>query len=274
MLRFENFFLKVTNAAFRRYPQPRPAPDRLARCRIISHRGEHDNRRILENTMPAFRSAVAAGVWGLEFDVRWTADSRPVVIHDPDTRRLFGRPIRIGLLSRRELKNACPFIPSLAEVLRAFGRRVHLMIELKHERFRDAAVQRRTLEEHLAHLTPGDDFHLISLAPEVLGVFDVVPASARLPIAQANIREISRLAISGSHGGLLGHFTMVTAALVRKHHARGQLVGTGFADSRNCLFREVNRDIDWIFSNRAVALQAVVDGLRRGPATGASLRAG
>jgi hypothetical protein len=34
-------------------------------------------------------------------------------------------------------------------------------------------------------------------------------------------------------------------------------VGTGFADSRRCLYREVNRGVDWIFSNRAADMQAV-----------------
>ncbi|MDP4978758.1 MAG: hypothetical protein NWQ21_04810, partial [Desulfobacterales bacterium] len=51
----------------------------------------------------------------------------------------------------------------------------------------------------------------------------------------------------------------VTDALVGKHTALGQNVGTGFIDSVNCLFREVNRHITWIFSNRAATLQAAVD---------------
>ena len=255
----ENAFLRGTDAFFRLYPQPRPAAGRLAGCRIISHRGEHDNRQVIENTMPAFRVAVTGGVWGIEFDVRWTRDRHPVVIHDPDGRRLFGRPIRIRQTDYRVLKNACPLIPSLEEVVQTFGRRVHLMVELKHERFQDIGEQRRILQAHFADLAPVDDFHLMSLSPEVLDVFDVVPVAARLPIAQANVGVMSRLAVSKPHGGLLGHYLLVTDALVEKHTALGQKVGTGFIDSVNCLFREVNRNIDWIFSNRAVALQAAVD---------------
>ena len=90
----ENAFFRSADALFRHYPQPHPTAERLAGCRIISHRGEHDNRQIIENTMPAFRAAVAGGVWGIEFDVRWTRDLRPVVIHDPDARRLFNAPSR------------------------------------------------------------------------------------------------------------------------------------------------------------------------------------
>ena len=159
----------------------------------------------------------------------------------------------------RVLKSAYPLIPSLEEVVQTFGRRVHLMVELKHERFQDIGGQRRSLQAHFAGLAPVDDFHLMSLSPEVLDVFDVVPAAARLPIAQANAGAISRLAISKPLGGLLGHYLLVTGALVGKHAALGQNVGTGFINSVNCLFREVNRNITWIFSNRAVALQAVAD---------------
>ena len=36
-------------------------------------------------------------------------------------------------------------------------------------------------------------------------------------------------------------------------------MGTGFIHSRNALFRELNRGIEWIFSNRAVHIQGIVD---------------
>ncbi|MFZ0613207.1 MAG: glycerophosphodiester phosphodiesterase family protein [Desulfobacterales bacterium] len=259
----ENAFLRGTNAFFRHYPQPRPPAERLAQCRIISHRGEHDNRRIIENTLPAFRAAAAGGSWGIEFDVRWTRDRRPVVSHDPDARRLFGRAISIRQTDFSDLKRACPMIPTLDEVVRACGRKVHLMVELKDEPFDDIAHQRRVLEAHFAGLTPVTDFHMMSLAPEVLEVFAVVPPAARLPIAQAHVGAMSRLAADRHYGGLLGHCLLVTDRLVRHHAAMGQKVGTGFADSVNCLFREINRHVTWIFSNRAVALQEVINAALR-----------
>ena len=46
---------------------PRAVPDQetLRECRIISHRGEHDNVSVMENTLAAFRAARDAGVWGI-----------------------------------------------------------------------------------------------------------------------------------------------------------------------------------------------------------------
>ena len=36
----------------------------LDSCRLISHRGEHDNQSVFENTLPALQQAMDAGVWG------------------------------------------------------------------------------------------------------------------------------------------------------------------------------------------------------------------
>lgn len=52
---------------------------------VIAHRG--GGARQPENTMAAFRRAVADGVTWLEFDVQMTADGVPVVIHDTDVAR-------------------------------------------------------------------------------------------------------------------------------------------------------------------------------------------
>jgi glycerophosphoryl diester phosphodiesterase len=48
---------------------------------IYAHRGWHERHR--ENTVDAFRAAVALGVDGIELDVRRTADGQLVVHHDP-----------------------------------------------------------------------------------------------------------------------------------------------------------------------------------------------
>jgi glycerophosphoryl diester phosphodiesterase len=47
-------------------------------------------------------------------------------------------------------------------------------------------------------------------------------------------------------------------ALIARHKACGQKVGTAYPASRNCLFREINRGVDYIFSNNAGELQAIL----------------
>ncbi len=249
----ENTLLKGTDAFFKRWPQPQPDEGRLQQCRLISHRGEHDNRGVLENTVSAFQAAASTGVWGIEFDLRWTSDLRPVVFHDRDARRLFGSTSRIRELGFSDLQVSFPLIPCLEEVVERFGRQVHLMIEIKEEPYPAPDRQNRVLAEILQHLRPGRDYHLISLSPHMFDRIDAAPPDVFLPIAELQVTRFSDLAIRKGYGGLLGHYLLINRRIADRHRACGQQIGTGFADSRNCLLREVRRGVDWIFSNRAAA---------------------
>ena len=70
---------------------------------IIGHRGA--SAVTPENTMAAFREAIAVGSDGIEFDVRLTRDRIPVVIHDSSLHRTAGLPQRVADLSWSELKS-------------------------------------------------------------------------------------------------------------------------------------------------------------------------
>ena len=257
----ERALMSGTDTIFRLWPRPLPSPDHLRSCRIISHRGEHDNRAVFENTISALQAAAAAGVWGIEFDLRWTRDLRPVVFHDRDTRRLFGAPNQIRETSFSDLQVSHPLIPSLEEVVERFGTQVHLMIEIKQEPYPEPERQNRMLADILKPLRPAVDYHLISLSPHMFERFDFVPSAVFLPIAELQVARFSQLAVGKGYGGLLGHYLLINQRIARKHRACGQRVGTGFADSRNCLLREAGRGVDWIFSNRAAAMQTVVNAL-------------
>ena len=240
-------------------PQPMPESSQFDRCKLISHRGDHDNRHILENTIPAFEAAVAGGVWGIEFDVRWTKDLEPVVIHDRDTRRVFGSRQHIQRITLRELRRTHPLIPHLEEVVDKFGSYVHLMVELKNESYPAPDIQQRCLEHIFSRLVPQKDYHFISLSPRLFDHTRFAPNQALLPIAQTNIKVMSELAISKKLGGLLGHYMLLTDAIMEKHRKRRQITGTGFINSRNSLYRELNRGVAMIFSNRASSMQSIVN---------------
>ncbi len=103
-------------------PAGTAAPLRLA------HRGDH--RRAPENTLAAFRAALAVpGCDGLEFDVRLSADGVPVVLHDATLARVQGRPERAAELTAAELARLG--VPSLADVLRSVPTPAFLDVELK-----------------------------------------------------------------------------------------------------------------------------------------------
>lgn len=239
------------------WPRRRPAPEALRRCRLVSHRGVYDNRRVWENTLPAFDAAVDAGVWGIECDVRWTRDRRPMVFHDADFRRLAGAPERVADLTVDQIRQRWPQVPLLWELVARYGGRVHLMIELKRTVFPDVARQRDRLKACFNGLTPGTDYHLLSLTPEVLESLGHARRTACLPIARERVGAFSRMAAARPWGGFCGHHLLISSGRIRRHHRIGQGVGTGFSNCRNALYREINRGVDWIFTDRVREMAAI-----------------
>jgi glycerophosphoryl diester phosphodiesterase len=79
-----------------------------------------------------------------------------------------------------------------------------------------------------------------------------------MPIALWNLSRLSNLALERKMGGLAGHYFLLNKSILSKHRGCGQKVGTGYPRSKNCLFREINRGVEWIFSNNAAELQAIV----------------
>lgn len=68
---------------------------------IIAHRGA--SAFAPENTFAAFQKAIDAGADGIEFDVRLSKDSIPVVVHDPTLKRLAKSERRVADLTAEEL---------------------------------------------------------------------------------------------------------------------------------------------------------------------------
>jgi glycerophosphoryl diester phosphodiesterase len=256
--RAEKILLPLIDGIYGRAPQPLPGHGPVKRCRIVSHRGEHDRRGAQENTIAAFDAAVALGVWGIEFDVRWTRDLTPVVIHDPDLRRVFGLPQVVAECTLGQLQRACPQVPALAEVIHRYGGRVHLMVEVKAENYPEPGRQNRMLGDLFSALTPGRDFHLLSLDPAVFRLTAFAPPSAWLPVARLNLAQLSRMAIRERLAGVAGHYALLGAGAIRRHHDAGQQVGTGYIRSRNLLLREIRRGVDWVFSNHAGSVQRLL----------------
>ncbi len=242
---------------------PRSLPDRAAleRCRLVSHRGEHDGKLVRENTLQAFADASNAGVWGIECDIRWSADGEALICHDPDLSRVFGIDAAVADRSMAEIARLAPEVPTLASLLEGFGGRSHLMLELKSASGVRDARRRDSLRDLLAELEPGRDFHILALEPELFDLVDFLPPSACLPVALTNTRAMSSLALERAYAGVAGHYLLLNERMHARHRAAGQRIGTGFPTSRNCLLREVRRGVDWVFTNDAVHLQAVLDEL-------------
>lgn len=244
-------------------PRRRPSKQALIECKIVSHRGEHDNRQVRENTLAAFRAVAAAGIWGIEFDVRWTRDLQPVVIHDPETGRVFGVDLVVAEVSLAELRRQIPEIPTLEEVVSEFGGRINLMVELKRDPFNEDGIKAARLAEVFATLRPVKDFHFLALQADLFEPTGFAGYESCLLVAEFEVSAFSQQVIEHDYGGLCGHYLLLSSRLLDLLHARGQKLGTGFAASRQCFYRELNRNVDWIFTNRALKLKLIREQLLR-----------
>lgn len=118
------------------------------KCLVIAHRG--DTTTAVENTLPAFESALRMGVDGIELDLQLTKDGRVIVFHDWDLMRLGHRHLKIGETSWQELR-AVPLVngatlPTLEELLDLAGGRTLLNLELKTLFHFRSDLEKRVLE--------------------------------------------------------------------------------------------------------------------------------
>jgi glycerophosphoryl diester phosphodiesterase len=106
---------------------------------LFAHRGAPGEH--LENTLPAFRSALALGADVLELDVRMSADGHVFVSHDPTGKRVFGVDQAVSSSTFAQIKHWRTkgstgelYEPAtLPEVLEAFPH-VALNVDVKQER--------------------------------------------------------------------------------------------------------------------------------------------
>ena len=145
--------------------------------------------------------------------------------------------------------------PTTAE----FGGNTHLMLEVKAEPYPEPALQKAKLAAVLGVLQPERDFHILALDTGLFRHVDFLPLAALLPVAELNVAALSRQSLESGYGGLTGHYLLISDKVRRRHQARGQPVGTGHIGSRNALFREINRGVEWIFSNDAAAMKRILD---------------
>ena len=256
---FINIVEKLTDFWFASIPRKRPETQDATKARLCAHRGAHDNNQtIQENTDAAFQRALDLGCWGIEFDVHATLDNVLLINHDPTLQRVWGHDITIKKTRFEQIHELEPLIPTLKEVVAKYGKRLHLFIELKSP---FSAFQ--TLHAMLQGLTPGKDYHLLSLDEALFTNLKTFPKEALLfvPI-QNNTAKFCRLSIEHGYGGVLGHYLLLRDQHIRQLQAEKQIAGVGFVDSKYSLYRELNRGVHYLFTNNAPEVNRHLNALR------------
>lgn len=237
----------------------------------FAHRGgaTHPDLVGLENTMAAFRHAVALGYCYLETDVHATRDGVLLAFHDAALDRVTDASGGLLDATHEEIRGVRIAgrepIPTLAELLDALpGARFNIDVKAA------AAVPllARFLDEHEAHdrvlvgsfsrrrlvrfrrLTRGrvaTSAHLLEVA-----AFRLLP-SARLARALAG-RRFAALQVPHR----VGRFTITTAGLVRRAHAAGKQVHVWTIDDPGEMNLLLERGVDGLMTDRTDILKRVL----------------
>ncbi|MDQ7260801.1 glycerophosphodiester phosphodiesterase family protein [Paracoccus sp. PS-1] len=141
----------------------------------VAHRGLH-GPGVPENSMAAFRAAIAAG-YGIECDIQRASDGTALVFHDDDLPRLTGAEglvsaLGIDALSMLRIMGTEEHIPTLAELLDEVAGRVPLLIEIKDQSMRSSA-EVGDLQAEVARLLSGYDgpVAVMSFNPHAVAAF-------------------------------------------------------------------------------------------------------
>ena len=251
---------KLIDACFAHLPRPRPTIAGGANVSFVAHRGAHaKSLSIAENTDAAFLRALHLGCYGIELDVHACADGVLVVNHDATLTRIWNHPVKINTLSFDALRALAPSIPSLAEVVANYGKKMHLFVELKAP-----FTATQALANTLQPLTPIVDYHLISLDETVFPTLTALfPKQSMLlvPIFK-NVNQLCQLSVQQYYGGVLGHYLMLTKRQINQLKEAHQIAGVGMIDSKFSLYRELNRGIPLLFSNNIEAILSYFQELR------------
>jgi glycerophosphoryl diester phosphodiesterase len=247
-----------------RSPRPRPF--------IVAHRGSSDVAP--ENTLAAFRRAIADGAHAFELDARLTADHKVVVFHDATLSRTAGGEGRVSGATAASIRRlsagrwfsgefADEKVPFLDEALELAGGMVGVNVELKFDSRREDPAQlvRRAcaiIREYTGRPGPSasilvSSFHhralelQRSLHPAIdTGVLVYPPG---VP-ATSGVRFARRIGA----GYLIYSGGNIRRAFVEKAHASGILTMEYTVNTPSRLKRAIGYGVDGVITNDPSAI--------------------
>lgn len=242
----------------------REARDRPPRPLVIAHRGASRERP--ENTLAAYALAVAQRADMIEIDLHRTRDGHLAVAHDERLPGLAGSG-EIGDATLDEVRaldlGGGERVPTLPEVLDAFGDRIPFNLEIKRGTAGDyAGIEAAALAEvearGLLAATLFSSFH-----DPVLARLRAAAPAARLGVLVSPRAPERWLERARAVGAEAVHFWkgLARPEAVRAAHGAGLAVHVYTVDDGAEMRELVARGVDGLFTNVPGALRALVDAL-------------
>ncbi len=226
---------------------------------IIAHRGASADAP--ENTLAAFRRAMALNADAIELDVYLTRDEVPVVFHDDNLRRLTGTRGRLSGKTWLELKplrvrKSDEGIPRLADVLAVTRRRIVVQIELK--RGTPVAPVIAVIKKARA----ASWVILASFEPSIFAeAAKLAPTIPRMLISEGRRSLVSiarQLKACEAHGLSINHRAIRTAADAAFFQVRGFSVWCWTVNDARAATRLINCGIDGLLGDNPALLKRLI----------------
>ena len=238
-----------------------PAPNPSAK--IIAHKGYHPGN-VPENSIEALRMAQELGVYGSEFDVWMTSDSKVVVYHDK-TLTVNGVSKKVYECTYAELKaavenNGAP-LATLEEFLEQ-GKKcpsVKLICEVKYHDDGDRTVAAAEACHALVSAAGmNSQIEYISVNAAALKRLAVLSPGVMLQDVNSDYPMDRATAVAAGIKGINYDYRKITDAQIADAHEKGMVVGTWTVDTEADMRTMINRGVDFITTNEPVLLQQVL----------------
>lgn len=241
---------------------------RSERPLVIAHRGASAYRP--ENTLPAYALAVEQGADMIEIDLHLTNDSRIVIAHDSDLDH-FGASGSIAESSLAEMKaldaghkkGVAAEVPTLEEVLDAYGHRIAFNLEFKWAAHGDyLGLESRTLKA-LNSRGLLDSTLFSSFRESVLRELKRLSPDSRIALlidpldSEENRNRMVERAVALGAEAVNPHHFFVNPAMVEAAHQHDLAVYTYTVDDEEEMRRVVEAGVDGIFTNRPDRMRAI-----------------
>ncbi len=200
---------------------------------LLGHRGARSVKSVPENTFASFDLALEHGCDGFEFDVRLTADKQAVVCHDPRHGRT--------TIARADSPRLAD-LPRLDEVLRQYGQRVFLDIELKVIGLESIVLA--ALRDH----RPERGYVVSSFLPAVIMELKVRSAAVPTGIICDKARQLAswhKLPIDY----VIAEKNLIKPSLVEEVHATGRKLFAWTVNDMKSMRWLARWEVDWIISD-------------------------
>lgn len=200
---------------------------------LLGHRGARAVRSVPENTIVSFDLALEHGCDGVEFDLRLTGCGRVLVCHNAKVGK-----INVARATSRQLMH----LPRLEDVLRHYGHRTFLDIELKVKGLESQvleALRERQLNRNCV---------ISSFLPDV--VMELKARSAIVPtgiICQKASQLMRWRELPAQY--VIVHYSLLTRRLINLIHNNGRKVFAWTVNDPKSMVRLTNWGIDGIISD-------------------------